>query len=171
MKTHCIRGHEFTPENIKIKPHSNGKSYPECRVCERERNAIRAENKRLTRKDALPEGFNYPDEGCAEASSCLSCPLDLCVHDTQRYARLKEDRNRSIYEAHKKGVSNDELQKRFKLGWRQISRIIEAKGAWFGQPMQFGENDVPGKPVSEISNGIKPRRKPPVMRENLRWTQ
>lgn len=165
MKTHCPHGHALTAKNIKWKQHSNGRSYPECRTCERERNAIRVRNRR---SDALPEGFQFPDTGCAESPSCLNCPLPQCVHDTQRYATVKAKRNRLIYEAHEEGITNDELQKRFGLGWRQINRIIEAKGEWNGQPMQFGDDDLPGKPVSEISNGIKARKPLPVMRENLR---
>lgn len=39
-KTHCVRGHEFTPENTRIVRRSNGSGeYRECRACRRNRAA------------------------------------------------------------------------------------------------------------------------------------
>lgn len=34
-KTHCKNGHEFTPENTRLSPRSNGKVARECRICGR----------------------------------------------------------------------------------------------------------------------------------------
>ena len=34
-----------------------------------------------TEWDLPPEFCRYHDEGCEFASSCLNCPLPLCVHD------------------------------------------------------------------------------------------
>lgn len=31
--------------------------------------------------DALPEFYNYRDEGCEVAPACLRCPLDHCKYD------------------------------------------------------------------------------------------
>ena len=44
------------------------------------------------RADAYPEGVTYPDTGCVVAPSCLSCPLEVCVHDShgQALVRLRD---------------------------------------------------------------------------------
>jgi hypothetical protein len=34
-KTHCIKGHEFTSENTRIKPRKSGGSDRICRICQR----------------------------------------------------------------------------------------------------------------------------------------
>lgn len=47
-QTHCKRGHEFTPENTRIRP--NG--HRECRTCDQVLGAIRTERKRLARQAA-----------------------------------------------------------------------------------------------------------------------
>ena len=48
-KTHCKRGHEFTPENTRLE--RNG-STRRCRACERARDARRSMSKRKGRVDA-----------------------------------------------------------------------------------------------------------------------
>ena len=35
--THCIRGHEFTKENTKTMPSSNGSTWKKCRKCDAQR--------------------------------------------------------------------------------------------------------------------------------------
>ena len=167
MKTHCTYGHELTPENIKWKRHANGKDYGECKQCDRERAAIHTRAKRATRYDALPEGFLFPDTGCAESPSCLKCPLPVCVHDTTVITQSHTARNRLAYEGHKAGVSVPELARRLCMSERAVYRAIQRKGAFNGHST-VGLDDVPGKPVSEISNGIRARKPLPVMKENLR---
>lgn len=36
-KTHCLRGHELTPENMIVKARPNGRTIRNCRTCQRER--------------------------------------------------------------------------------------------------------------------------------------
>jgi hypothetical protein len=36
-KTHCIRGHEYTPDNTAVYLNERGTPYRACRQCERER--------------------------------------------------------------------------------------------------------------------------------------
>lgn len=35
----------------------------------------------LVRRDTLPDGVDYPDEGCDVAPSCFNCPLPVCKFD------------------------------------------------------------------------------------------
>jgi hypothetical protein len=38
-RTHCSAGHEFTPENTRLKHHNDGRATPftrVCRICQRE---------------------------------------------------------------------------------------------------------------------------------------
>ena len=37
-----------------------------------------------TRADALPEAFDYKDDGCRLFSACLSCPLPRCQYETRK---------------------------------------------------------------------------------------
>ena len=41
------------------------------------------------RADAYPEGVKYPDTGCEVAPSCLSCPLEVCIHDSHGQAKVR----------------------------------------------------------------------------------
>lgn len=40
-KTHCVRGHEFTPENTKVSVRSTGATKRECRACLLRHNEVR----------------------------------------------------------------------------------------------------------------------------------
>jgi hypothetical protein len=46
--THCIHGHEFTPENTKVRD----KGHRECRTCRRDRHAAEAQRRKQRRKQA-----------------------------------------------------------------------------------------------------------------------
>jgi nitrate/TMAO reductase-like tetraheme cytochrome c subunit len=41
LKTHCKQGHEFTPDNVRIKNKGNGKYSRECRTCHNAKELIR----------------------------------------------------------------------------------------------------------------------------------
>ena len=38
--THCIHGHEFTPENTRVNKGGNGRPMRQCRACARERKKL-----------------------------------------------------------------------------------------------------------------------------------
>jgi len=44
---------------------------------------------RPARSDAYPEGVKYPDTGCEVAPACLSCPLEVCIHDSHGQAKVR----------------------------------------------------------------------------------
>jgi len=76
--------------------------------------------------DHKPEYFQYKDEGCKRARSCLDCPFPCCFYDTTagRKALLKEIRNEEIQRLYQSGSTRRRLSKRFRLSERTIERII-----------------------------------------------
>lgn len=41
----------------------------------------------VPRPDSLPENHQYVDTGCSIHPSCLTCPLERCVHDLKNGVR------------------------------------------------------------------------------------
>lgn len=90
--------------------------------------AVRTEtDDRRTRQDALPEHFEYRDEGCDLFSSCLTCPLPRCRYDEPGGARTMMNRvrdeeiRRLRYDA---GVAVDEISVRFRVSRRTVFRVL-----------------------------------------------
>jgi hypothetical protein len=81
------------------------------------------------RADAYPEGVKYPDTGCEVAPSCLSCPLEVCVHDEGRWKGW-ERRDAQMRELSAAGVTNDELAAAAGLGPRSIFRVLAQRREW-----------------------------------------
>lgn len=86
---------------------------------------------RRTRQDALPEHFEYRDEGCDLFSSCLTCPLPRCRYDEPGGARtmmnrVRDDEIRRLrFDA---GVPVDEISVRFRVSRRTVFRVLKAGG-------------------------------------------
>ncbi|HRC63324.1 MAG TPA: helix-turn-helix domain-containing protein [Dehalococcoidia bacterium] len=86
---------------------------------------------RRTRQDALPEHFEYRDEGCDLFSSCLGCPLPRCRYDEPGGARTMMNRvrdeeiRRLRYDV---GVPVDEISVRFRVSRRTVFRVLKAGG-------------------------------------------
>jgi hypothetical protein len=83
-KTHCIRGHEFTPENTYID--LNGWRY--CRICvrargagHRERNPEKMQTKRRKSQDGLRYGRDYDRDVqlAAQGGACEICGRTDCT--------------------------------------------------------------------------------------------
>lgn len=51
-KTHCVHGHEFTPENTRIEVRADGRRHRKCRECGRLKDARRTERRRAAAKAA-----------------------------------------------------------------------------------------------------------------------
>jgi hypothetical protein len=86
---------------------------------------------RRARQDALPEHFEYRDEGCDLFSSCLTCPLPRCRYDEPGGARtmmnrVRDDEIRRLrFDA---GVPVDEISVRFRVSRRTVFRVLKAGG-------------------------------------------
>ena len=81
-----------------------------------------------TEQDLPPEFCRYHDEGCESASSCLNCPLPLCVYDEPggRQRLLKRQRGQEMvrmYTTEGKGVK--ELAETFKVSQRTVQRALK----------------------------------------------
>ncbi len=81
-----------------------------------------------TERDLPPEFCRYHDEGCEFASSCLNCPLPLCVYDEpggrQRILkRRRAEEMARMYTTEGKGVK--ELAEIFKVSQRTVQRALK----------------------------------------------
>ena len=55
-KTHCIRGHEFTPANTRLRSRPDGRSFRSCIACERHWEAVKTSRRRAQKAVALQFG-------------------------------------------------------------------------------------------------------------------
>ncbi len=80
------------------------------------------------RKDSLPEGSIYRDEGCSIAPECLKCPLPQCRHEgfglvaTQRSARDLE-----IREMRLAGFRVNYIAQHFQINTRTVYRATHGQ--------------------------------------------
>jgi len=78
--------------------------------------------------DSLPEYYQYRDEGCELAASCLNCPFPRCVYEVPRGKQrwLKEMRGRKmarLFAMEGKGVKD--LAKQFGVSRRTVQRALK----------------------------------------------
>ncbi len=78
------------------------------------------------RKDSLPEGSIYRDEGCSIASECLKCPLPQCRYDG---GQLYAYRDHQIREMRAIGFRIGYLAQHFEVSVRTVSRAIHGREA------------------------------------------
>ena len=167
MRTHCQHGHEFTPENT----YSRSNGYFDCRKCIQWRSEkYQASRLPRVRTDALAETTEYADDGCDLHGHCLTCPFSKCRYDDgtdvqSRSMQLRAARWAYIWDLHKKGIPSAAIARQFHCSERTVYRAIQADGVMTGH---HGENDEPGKPVSNLTSIYKKPRPLPVMRENQR---
>jgi hypothetical protein len=76
--------------------------------------------------DPKPEYFQYKDEGCNYARSCLACPYDRCLFDGQHGKRsaMTQIRSREIKKLFKSGRNVKELVDIFGVSNKTIYRAI-----------------------------------------------
>ncbi len=74
-----------------------------------------------------PGIYNYADNGCEVARTCLECPLSRCKFDDMtwfnRYRRMARD-FRIAAAIHSEGLSTREAAERFSVTPRTIFRIL-----------------------------------------------
>lgn len=90
-KTHCIRGHEFTPENTYTPPGGSGRT---CRTCMLARDSARSEGRKLgghnARKTHCPQGHPYDEENTYWTAKGRSCKECMRASTRRRRQRLRE---------------------------------------------------------------------------------
>lgn len=82
-----------------------------------------------TRRDALPENVEYTDDGCNASPSCLTCPLAVCIYDSEPDAVvMRKARNRLILKLHKRGKRAKHIASVTGLSERSVYRVIQDGG-------------------------------------------
>ncbi|OGO30727.1 MAG: hypothetical protein A2Z29_00520 [Chloroflexi bacterium RBG_16_56_11] len=81
------------------------------------------------RTDLPPEYCHYRDEGCEQATSCLTCPFPQCLYDEPRGRQhwLKGMRNKEINRLFSGGRGIRELASLFGVSQRTIQRAVKGK--------------------------------------------
>lgn len=77
--------------------------------------------------DPRPEYFQYRDDGCKRADSCLDCPFSRCFYDRpgpRRPQRVNCRRDDDIKALRRTGRSIKQLSRRFKVSQRTIMRVL-----------------------------------------------
>ncbi len=83
----------------------------------------------MTRRDALPEGTEYRDDGCQYAPRCLECPWSTCVRydlgpSGNIVAYFNSPRDETIRELRQAGMGIDDLTRRFGVSKRTVYRVL-----------------------------------------------
>lgn len=86
--------------------------------------------RRGPRRDALPEGREYRDDGCEVSGSCLSCPLPRCRFEEPVVPPDVALRRARIATPPLCRESADALARRFGVSTRTIYRDMQ----WLGVP-------------------------------------
>jgi hypothetical protein len=82
-----------------------------------------------TERDLPPEYCHYQDVGCEFASSCLNCPLPLCVYDEPGGKRRLLKRQRAQEMARlftTEGKGQKELAEIFGVSQRTVQRALKS---------------------------------------------
>jgi Pyruvate/2-oxoacid:ferredoxin oxidoreductase delta subunit len=61
-RTHCPQGHEFTPDNIYMRPSKSGKLYRKCKKCAIKRTLVSRAKRRAREKDFCTNGHQFTPE-------------------------------------------------------------------------------------------------------------
>lgn len=87
--------------------------------------------RRARRRDALPENFDYHDDGCEVAPACLSCPLPVCRFDVVGGARtlLNLDRDAHIKRLYGEGWAVEAIAVAVNVSRRTVTRAVHKRGA------------------------------------------
>lgn len=103
------------------------------------------------RRDTLPEGARYLDEGCHLYKSCLSCPRSFCIYE---YEAARDAEIAAAYKPCTPG-SAEAVARRFGVSERTVHRAAARY-----RNASAESRDERGKPVSEIGNGGFRQRQP-----------
>ena len=76
--------------------------------------------------DGLPEEWEYRDEGCDLAPSCLRCPFPRCRYDEEGGIAgfRRRQRDGELRRLRQEGFAPTELASRFNVSLRSVYRIL-----------------------------------------------
>ena len=65
----------------------------------------------LSKLNLNNDEVNFKDSGCRFSSSCLNCPIQICIYDDPSFVRNLEKNNRdeNIIEDRSNGLSNQQI--------------------------------------------------------------
>ncbi len=66
----------------------------------------------------------FPDNGCEQSPSCLTCPLPFCKHDVSVDLQKRYARDIQVLDAYCEGLSTKELAEKFGIHIKSVQRII-----------------------------------------------
>lgn len=95
-KTHCIRGHEFTPENTRIRISRWGNEVRDCRACDRLANPLTGKpniGEVNAAKTHCPQGHEYTPENTIFDKSSNGRRCKICRPEQLARAKQKTDRD------------------------------------------------------------------------------
>ena len=113
------------------------------------------------RKDQLPEGRVWIDEGCRIAPKCLECPRAQCIYELPESVDNKVQRDREIVELRKEGMPPSEIARAFGISTRVVHRTLQRGG-----PSEWALTYGVSHPAPE-----EPPREPrqPIYRQRAPW--
>lgn len=71
-----------------------------------------------------PEEVDYRDSGCSLFPSCLSCPLERCRYDEPPQREQQRQRDKTILDLRRRGVSNMSIAAQYGLTLRSVFRVL-----------------------------------------------
>lgn len=86
---------------------------------------------RVPKSNALPEGFDYQDDGCEVAPKCLACPLPKCRYDVHGGARVIRNvfRDAEIERLRDADWSPDDIAAHLSVSRRTVYRVLAVRRA------------------------------------------
>lgn len=88
-KTHCPKGHEYSPENTQIDSHGDNRTHRRCKKCRSEQGQKRRE--KLT-TEGLPSGD--PRHGTRNGYNAYGCRCDGCRAANSEFNRKRKEKHR-----------------------------------------------------------------------------
>ena len=81
----------------------------------------------LSKLNLNNDEVNFKDSGCRFSSSCLNCPIQICIYDDPSFVRNLEKNNRdeNIIEDRSNGLSNQQIAKKYNVSIRTVHRSLK----------------------------------------------
>ncbi len=81
----------------------------------------------LNNLDLKKEEINFKDSGCRFSSSCLNCPIEICIYDDPAIVRNLEKsiRDKNIIKDRAEGLSNKQIAEKYNISVRTVHRSFK----------------------------------------------